>query len=73
MPSWATATVGKFYGETAGADFHEVRPGTCKKCRSALLVGMIRNDNGTLRWRNFNAQPNERDGLRYYTRHICPS
>jgi hypothetical protein len=64
--------VPKFYGETAGADFAETRAGTCKKCKGALLVGLLRNAKGTLRWQNFNAKPRESDGLRYYTRHACP-
>ena len=64
---------GKFYGETAGADFADSRSGTCTKCRGPLLVALLRNDKGTLRWRNFDAKPNERGGLRYYVRHICKS
>lgn len=63
---------GRFYGETAGADFVETRTGQCKKCRGALLVGLLRNDKATLRWRNFDAKPIERGGLRYYMRHVCP-
>jgi len=63
----------KFFGETAGADFVESRPGKCKKCQGALLVALLPNDKATLRWRNYDAKPNERDGLRYYVRHICKS
>ena len=63
---------GKFYGETAGADFADSRPGKCSKCKGALLLGLVRNGKGTLTWRNFDAKPNERGGLRYYVRHNCP-
>ena len=63
---------GRFYGETPGADFEASRPGICKRCKGALLVAMIRNEKATLRWRNFDAKPNERGGLRYYVRHFCP-
>lgn len=64
---------GRFFGETPGADLTDSRPGTCSKCKGALLVGMVRNSKGTLRWRNFDAKPNERGGLRYYVKHVCPA
>lgn len=62
----------RFYGETPGADIQASKAGTCKKCQAPLLVGLVRRtDTSTLRWRNFNTPPAERDGLRYYTRHKC--
>lgn len=62
----------RFYGETAGADIGDSKPGKCKKCQAQLLVGMVRRtDTGRLVWRNFDTPPSERDGLRYYTKHRC--
>lgn len=55
----------------AGADIHESRPGSCKKCGDALLVGLVRVAGGTLKYRNFDAKPEDRNGLRVYLRHIC--
>jgi hypothetical protein len=65
--------VGRYAGETPGADIHESRASKCRKCGGDLLLGLVRNAKGTLRWRNFDAKPNERGGLRYYLRHICPA
>lgn len=55
----------------AGADIEEHKPGACKDCQAPLLVGLIRDEGGTLKWRNLDAQPIERNGLRLYCRHRC--
>lgn len=44
----------------------------CGKCKAVVLLGQVRNDRGTLKWRNFEARPVETNGLRYYRRHWCP-
>lgn len=56
----------------AGADIHESRASECKKCKAPLLLGLVRDVNGTLKWRNFEAKPEESGGLRVYLRHLCP-
>lgn len=62
----------RHYGETAGADFAgSVQGRKCRHCQAALIVGLVKNEKGTLKWHNFNAQPNERGGLNFYTRHTC--
>jgi hypothetical protein len=55
----------------AGADLVESKSGECKQCTAGLLVGLVRVEGGTLRWRNFDATPIERNGLRVYVRHRC--
>lgn len=60
-----------FYGETPGADVEDTRKSICKSCKAPLIVGLVRIPGSTLKWRNFNATPNERDGLLYLTRHSC--
>lgn len=61
-----------FRRETAGADISESSRKVCKKCGGPLLFGLVRNAARTLKWRNFEAQPIERDGRRYYLSHYCP-
>jgi hypothetical protein len=56
----------------AGAELREHKPGRCKDCGAELLVGLIPDENQTLKWRNLNAKPTERNGLRVYSRHRCP-
>ena len=55
----------------AGADIQESKAKTCRKCGALLLLGLVRDVNGTLKWRNFNAQHEDRNGLRVYLRHVC--
>jgi len=61
-------------GEVPGADFLEVKPiKNCAHCSAQVITAKVRNSSdGTVKWRNFNAQPIERGGLRVYLRHIHP-
>lgn len=62
-------------GLTPGVSLLAVKKGVnkCGNCAGAVLVGQIKDpDTATLKWRNFEAAPIERGGLRYYRRHYCP-
>lgn len=68
----AGSGVPNFRVETPGADIEESRQKICTRCKAPLLFGMVRNATGTLKWRNFDAKPRERDGRRFYLAHYCP-
>jgi len=44
----------------------------CGECKAVVILGRVRDGMGTLKWRNFESKPIERDGYRYYRRHFCP-
>jgi hypothetical protein len=64
--------VPNFRRETAGADMEQAKSKTCGRCKAPLVLAMVRNAAGTLKWRNFDAKAIERDGRRFYLAHYCP-
>lgn len=59
--------------ETAGADFVQVKPPkVCKRCGGEMTVAFVKLPGAVYKWRNFQRQPIERDGRRFYLPHRCP-
>lgn len=56
---------------TPGARIENSRKSKCGNCKAEILLGQVRDQVQTLRWRNFDVPAIERDGLRYYRRHYC--
>lgn len=60
-------------GLTPGADISDAKHNhKCGGCKATVILGRVRDAVGTLKWRNFESEPIERNGLRYYRRHFCP-
>lgn len=58
---------------THGVDIMDAKHGhKCGECKAVVILGRVRDAMGTLKWRNFESKPIERDGHRYYRRHFCP-
>lgn len=56
-----------------GSSIKDAKPKhTCSGCKADVLLGMIRDDSGTLRWRNFDLPAIEQGPHRFYRRHFCP-
>ena len=58
---------------TLGAEISDARHNhTCSSCKAKVLLGRVKDPIGTLKWRNFELPPIEKNGLRFYRRHFCP-
>lgn len=57
---------------TAGRDISDSKRHVCSTCKADVLLGRVRDQTGTLRWRNFERKPIERGPHNYYRRHFCP-
>lgn len=55
-----------------GGSIRDSKPHRCKGCKADVLLGLVRDAESTLKWRNFDLPAVEQGGLRYYRRHFCP-
>lgn len=69
MPPYMGATAPRYI---AGADIVKTKAGRCGQCKCDVMVAMIPDQVGTLKWRNLESKPIEHDGRRFYLRHACP-
>jgi len=54
-----------------GGSISNSKQSTCSGCRASVLLGQIRDEMMTIKWRNFDLPAIEKHGLRYYRRHFC--
>lgn len=57
-----------------GARIENSRKSKCGTCSTDVLLGQVRDEVQTLKWRNFDLPAIENgDGHRFYRRHFCPN
>lgn len=56
---------------TPGADLVTYKMNHTCRCGVVVILGQVRDEVGTLKWRNFESTPVEREAHRYYRRHFC--
>lgn len=57
---------------TPGVSISNAKHGhVCASCGSTVLLGQVRDQTGTLKWRNFEREPIEKGPHNYYRRHFC--